>query len=45
MDQAIGERAVALVAMILEPGGVDGVGAEMPRADPVMLAADHPPEA
>ncbi len=45
MDQAIGERAVALVAMILEPGGMHGVGAEMLRADPMMLTGDHPSEA
>ena len=28
-DQPVGERAIALIAVILEPGGMDGVGAEM----------------
>jgi hypothetical protein len=45
MDQAIGERTIALIPMILNPGGMDGVGAKMPCADLVMLATDHPPEA
>jgi len=31
--------------MILEPGGMDGVGSEMPHANPMVLAADHAPEA
>ena len=43
-DQAIGEGAIALIAMILKPGGMDGVGSEVLLADPMMLASDHASE-
>jgi hypothetical protein len=42
-DQAIDEGAVALIAMILEPAGMDGVGAEVLLNDPMILAFDHAP--
>ena len=41
---AVGKGAIALIAVILEPGGMDGVGTEMLRANSMMLAADHTPE-
>ena len=43
-DQPVGERAVALTAMILQPGGVRRIGAKKPDANFVVLPADHAPE-
>lgn len=43
-DPAIDEGAVTLT-MILEPGGMDGIGAQVLLANPVILAADHAAEA
>jgi hypothetical protein len=42
-DQTIRKRAVALIAMVLEPGGMGGVGYKVLSTDPMMLAADHAP--
>jgi hypothetical protein len=44
-DQAVGKRAVAFEVMVLEPGGVRGIAAEMLGGHAVMLAADHPTQA
>ena len=44
-DQAVGKRAVAFEAMVIEPGGVGGIAAEMLGRNAVMLAADHPAQA
>jgi len=40
-DQPISQRAVALPAVVLEPSGMSGIGAEIFAAHRVMLAADH----
>lgn len=43
-DQPIGKRAVALMPMILEPGGMNGISTEMPPINFMMLSTDHPSE-
>jgi hypothetical protein len=40
-DQPISQHAVAFPAVVLEPGGMSGIGVEIFAAHRVMLAADH----
>lgn len=44
-DDAVGERAVALAAMIGQPSGVRGVLVKVLRRNVVMLAANHAAQA
>src|SRR6202041_322401 len=43
-DQPVGQHTVALPAVVLQPGGMSGIGAEIFAAHRVMLAADHAAE-